>query len=99
MLYAVIGCGALAVVYGIITRSQVLGASAGTERMQEISAAVQQGAAAYLRRQYMTIAGVGAIVIVILYFVLGWQVARRFRWEPELGMDRPLLGVGVDECL
>ncbi|MDH3228454.1 MAG: sodium-translocating pyrophosphatase [Alphaproteobacteria bacterium] len=78
MLYAVIACGALAVVYGIVTRSQVLGANAGTERMQEISAAVQQGAAAYLKRQYMTIAGVGAIVIAILYFVLGWQVALGF---------------------
>jgi len=78
MLYAVIACGALAVVYGIVTRSQVLGANAGTERMQEISAAVQQGAAAYLKRQYMTIAGVGVIVIAILYFVLGWQVALGF---------------------
>jgi len=78
MLYAVIGCGALAVVYGILTRSQVLGASAGTERMQEISAAVQQGAAAYLRRQYLTIGFVGAIVIVILAIVLSWQVALGF---------------------
>ncbi len=78
MLYAVIGCGILAVVYGIFTRKQILAADAGTERMQEISAAVQQGAAAYLKRQYMTIAGVGVVVIAILFFVLGWQVALGF---------------------
>lgn len=78
MLYAVIGCGVLAVVYGILTRSQVLGANAGTERMQEISAAVQQGAAAYLKRQYLTIAIVGVVVIVILAIVLSWQVALGF---------------------
>ncbi len=95
MLYAVIGCGALAVVYGIITRSQVLGASAGTERMQEISAAVQQGAAAYLRRQYMTIAGVGAIVIVILYFVLGWQVALGFFIGAVLSGATGFIGMNI----
>ena len=78
MLYAVIGCGVLAVVYGVFTRKQILAADAGTERMQEISAAVQQGAAAYLKRQYMTIAGVGVVVIAILFFVLGWQVALGF---------------------
>ena len=78
MLYAVIGCGLLAVVYGILTRRQVLGADAGSERMQEISAAVQQGAAAYLKRQYTTIAMVGVVVMAILYFVLGWQVALGF---------------------
>ena len=95
MLYAVIGCGALAVVYGIITRSQVLGASAGTERMQEISAAVQQGAAAYLKRQYTTIAGVGVIVIAILYFVLGWQVALGFFIGAVLSGATGFIGMNI----
>jgi K(+)-stimulated pyrophosphate-energized sodium pump len=95
MLYAVIGCGVLAVVYGILTRSQVLGADAGTDRMQEISAAVQQGAAAYLKRQYMTIAAVGVVVIVILYFVLGWQVALGFFIGAVLSGATGFIGMNI----
>ncbi|UCH72794.1 MAG: sodium-translocating pyrophosphatase [Rhodospirillales bacterium] len=95
MLYAVIACGALAVVYGVLTRNQVLGASAGTERMQEISAAVQQGAAAYLKRQYTTIAIVGAIVIVILLFILGWQVALGFFIGAVLSGATGFIGMNI----
>jgi len=95
MLYAVIACGALAVVYGIVTRSQVLSASAGTERMQESSAAVQQGAAAYLKRQYTTIAIVGAIVIVILFVVLSWQVALGFLIGALLSGATGFIGMNI----
>nr|WP_315456352.1 sodium-translocating pyrophosphatase [uncultured Sphingorhabdus sp.] len=64
-------CGLLAVVYGIVTSRQVLSASAGNEKMQEIAAAIQEGAKAYLGRQYRTIAIVGVAVAVIVALFLG----------------------------
>jgi K(+)-stimulated pyrophosphate-energized sodium pump len=66
LLYVAIGCGILALVYGIITSRQVLGMSPGNQRMIEVSAAIQEGAAAYLKRQYTTIAIVGIIVAIII---------------------------------
>jgi len=71
LLLISIGLGVLAVIYGIITSSQVLGASAGNARMQEIAAAIQEGAQAYLNRQYTTIAMVGAVVAAVVAFALG----------------------------
>ncbi|QNE32875.1 sodium-translocating pyrophosphatase [Sphingomonas sp. NBWT7] len=64
-------CGLLAVVYGVFTSQQVLRASPGNERMQDIAAAIQEGAKAYLGRQYTTIAIVGVVVAVILAATLG----------------------------
>lgn len=71
IVYAAIVCGLIAVVYGFITSQQVLRAPAGNEKMQDIAAAIQEGAKAYLGRQYTTIAIVGVIVAVILFFTLG----------------------------
>ncbi len=70
-VYVSIICGVIAVLYGFITSRQVLAASPGNEKMQDIAAAIQEGAKAYLGRQYTTIAIVGVIVAAILLFTLG----------------------------
>ena len=66
LLYVAIICGIIAVLYGIVTSRQVLSLSPGNQRMVEVSAAIQEGAAAYLKRQYTTIAIVGIIVAIII---------------------------------
>ncbi|HET8612798.1 MAG TPA: sodium/proton-translocating pyrophosphatase, partial [Sphingomonas sp.] len=77
-VYAAIACGVIAVLYGFLTSSQVLRASAGDTRMQDIAAAIQEGAKAYLARQYTTIAIVGVIVAIVILFTLGLTSAIGF---------------------
>ena len=79
VLFALL-CGVAAIAYGIGLAVWLLGRPAGTERMQEIARAVQEGAAAYLRRQYITIAAVAVVpfVLIGLYSDLGWGTALGF---------------------
>ncbi|HET8978448.1 MAG TPA: sodium-translocating pyrophosphatase [Solirubrobacteraceae bacterium] len=71
-------CAACAVVYGVVTSRSLLSLSAGNERMRTISAAVQEGARAYLNRQYATIAGVGVVVFILLIPLQNIRVAIGF---------------------
>ncbi len=73
-----LGCGVLALIYGIIAGRSVLAADAGSERMREIAGAIQEGAAAYLNRQYSTIGIVGVVVAVVLWITLKHWVALGF---------------------
>ena len=78
VLEITLACGFLALVYGIVAGRSVLAADAGNERMQEIAGAIQEGAAAYLNRQYTTVAAVGVVVAIILGVTLGLWVAGGF---------------------
>ena len=70
-LWLIVLAGALSIVYGIVTTRSLMAADAGSARMQEISAAVREGAKAYLNRQYTTIALVGVVIFILAFFLLG----------------------------
>ena len=84
VLIAVI-CALVAVVYGVVLRSWLMKLPAGDEKMQAVSGAVQEGAKAYLNRQYRTIAMVGAVVFVILLVALGLEKDWTYGWHAAVG--------------
>ncbi len=88
-------CAAAAIVYGAVTSRVLLALSPGNERMRTISAAVQEGASAYLNRQYTTIAGVGVILFILLIFVQNIRVAIGFAIGGALSAAAGYIGMNV----
>ncbi|QBX38234.1 sodium-translocating pyrophosphatase [Brevundimonas sp. S30B] len=77
-LWLVIAAGALGVLYGAVQTAALLKADAGNDKMREIAAAIQEGASAYLRRQYMTIGMVGVVILIAAFFLIGTYAAVGF---------------------
>ena len=97
-LWVIVLCGVLSVVYAIWATSSVLGADAGTPRMQEIAAAVREGAQAYLKRQYTTIGVVGIVIFALLAYLLGTLVAVGFAIGAILSGAAGFIGMNVSVC-
>ncbi len=94
-LWVAIAAGVIAVVYGLASVGSILKLSAGNERMQEIAAAIQTGAKAYLNRQYTAIALVGVVLFVVLGFALNWATAGGFATGAVLSGLTGYIGMNI----
>jgi K(+)-stimulated pyrophosphate-energized sodium pump len=91
----IFGCGIVALIYGLLKARQIMASSPGTPRMQEIAAAIQEGAKAYLNRQYMTIGLVGIVIGTALGLFLGLHVAIGFFIGAILSAAAGYVGMNV----
>ncbi|MFM9974428.1 MAG: sodium-translocating pyrophosphatase, partial [Beijerinckiaceae bacterium] len=94
-LTIIILLGLTSIVYGAWAYSDVMKRDAGNQRMQEISSAIAEGAQAYLKRQYYTIAGVGAVLLIVLWYLLGKEVAAGFLIGAVLSGAAGFIGMNV----
>jgi K(+)-stimulated pyrophosphate-energized sodium pump len=95
VLSVIIACGLLAIVYGIWAIASVMRADPGSAKMQEIAAAVREGAQAYLKRQYTTIGIVGIVIFLVVGYFLGWLVAIGFAIGAVLSGAAGFIGMNV----
>src|SRR6267154_602127 len=94
-LWLIVLCGVLALVYAVWTIRTVMAADAGSARMQEIAAAIREGAQAYLKRQYTTIGMVGIVIFLLVGWLLGWLVALGFAIGAILSGMAGFIGMNV----
>jgi len=94
-LWLIVACGALSIVYAVWAIRSVLAADPGNARMQEIAAAIREGAQAYLKRQYTTIGIVGIVIFLLVGWLLGWLVALGFAIGALLSGAAGFIGMNV----